>query len=121
MKRSPLWKLIGAGGREIEFYNFPPIMHQLKYRLQEKVEIYLFRDGAWELIFIQLPHDTCSCGRKYNLFKFRDSFFDGPKTIEAQIAWLKLPLLCMFCYYRKEYNRGHWIPKQVAEELGLEK
>lgn len=121
MKRAPLWKLVGAGQREIEFYNFPPIMYQLKHRLNETVDIYYMREGSWDLVFTQRPKHVCACGKEYKLFKFRDSFFDKPQTLEEQIAWLKLPLLCISCYYRKEHGRGHWIPKQVAQELGLKK
>src|SRR5690348_10688584 len=121
MKKPPLWKLNGAGNRELEFFNFPPIMNQLKYRVSEEVNIYLLREGKWDLVFTQHQQDTCACGRKYNLFRFRDSFFDSPRTIAEQIAWLHLPLLCKFCYYKKEHARGRWIPNEVARELGLKK
>lgn len=120
-KREPKWKVIFLHRPDpLYLYSFRAVMACTKTRDKETYDMYYPRDAEWKLIYSHHPQQYCRCGRPYNGFKFRDSFMDNPVGLEAQLAWFKLPVLCMFCYYRKEDSRGHWIPRSVRRELDLE-
>lgn len=120
-KRKPEWKVIFLHRPDpLYLYNFSRMAGCTKTRDKETWDVYYSEEAIWKLAYSHHPTNYCGCGRPYNGFKFRDSFMDNPKTLEAKLAWFKLPVLCMFCYYRKEDTRGNWIPNKVRRELDLE-
>lgn len=119
--RKPKWKVIFLHQADpLYLYAFNAVLLCFRIRDRQTWDIYHADGDEWKLAFSHHPQQYCRCGKLYNGFKFRDSFFDNPVGLEAQLAWFKLPVLCMSCYYRKENGRGNWIPRSVRRELGLE-
>lgn len=120
MPSVPRWRVVFGDRPEVKLYSFQRVITSLKIWENREFDIYGNFKGQWKLIFHYTPREYCNCGRLYNGFKFRDSLMDNPKTVEASVEWFRLPVLCQYCYYSKEIGKGHWAPKNIRKELGLE-
>jgi hypothetical protein len=121
-KPEPKWKVeFLKNPKDLIVYSFGHLMQCISRRYKETFDIYARVDGEWIYCYHNELILHCRCGRDYNGFRFRASFMDNPRTLEDQLTWLKLPVLCMVCYYQGEILKGNWAPAEVHKELGLEK
>jgi hypothetical protein len=121
MKRKPKWKVVFLKKPDpLYLYDFRNLVTCLNYRRKETFDIFYPEGVEWIWCFTNFPNEICGCGRSYNGFRMRDSFLNGPENLEERLEWLKLPVLCMFCFYKKQHGEGNWIPRKVQRELGLE-
>lgn len=126
MPRKPNWKIVFQKKPDpLYLYQFKNMTGCLTHRVRETFDVYALIDGEEVFAYHNEYQLFCGCGREYNRFRFRATFMDYPQTKQEQLAWFKLPVLCMICYYKTEINKGNWAPKQVykeiEKELGLEK
>lgn len=120
-KREPQWKIIFLKKPEpLLLYNFRDVVLCIKHRDRETFDIYEKVEGEWELMHEHFYITHCACGRNYNGFKLRDSFMNGPRTLEERREWFAKPMLCMICFYKRPGEWGDWMPRKVRKELGLE-
>ena len=119
--RKPKWKVVFLTKKDpLLLYDFRNVVTCFQMRWRETFDVYKPVGEEWELVYTHHPIKVCNCGRSYNGFRMRDAFLDGPKTQEEQIAWMHKPVLCEFCYYKRQHGAGNWIPRKVRKELGLE-
>lgn len=121
MKRKPKWKIVFLKKAEpVYLYDFRNLVTCFQMRWRETFDVYKPEAEEWLLVYTHHPIKVCGCGRSYNGFRMRDSFLDSPKTEEQQVAWMHKPVLCEFCFYKRQHGAGNWIPRKVRAELGLE-
>jgi len=119
--RKPKWKVAFLNNpKPLFLYDFRSLVSCFSMRWRETFDVFYPEDEDWILCHTNYPTKTCNCGRAYNGFRYRDAFLNGPQTQEEAIAWIHKPLLCEFCYYKREHGRGNWIPRKLRRELGLE-
>lgn len=118
----PMFKVIfHDDSKDLLVYQFLHLIRCLDSRRNTVFDVYAKQNDQWVKVWRNNIRTVCGCGRDYDNFRFRATFMDTPRGVENCIEWLKLPMLCMICYYKLEIAEGRWAPKQVYETLHLEK
>lgn len=84
------------------------------------LELWHWEMGRWTFVARQTPSDFCPCGKEYNGWKFKETKTMGSSTDESLIDFCNRPYLCKECYYRTEYKRGRWVPRDLHKQFESE-
>lgn len=119
-----VWKFLFPN-KEIIYRNSHVAAVRYFYRNQERSFSIWTRDreGGWIYVADNVVSDRCNCGRLYTdtfnglEFKWRDSQFSTPTSVEDCKEIFQAPALCQVCYYKIEFEAGRFCPKWVKQQL----
>lgn len=77
------------------------------------LDVWHWEWGKWVLITQYRPAELCECGKEYNKFMFKEQKSIGAASAEVVIDILQRPYLCKECYYRTEWLKKRWVPKDL--------
>jgi len=120
-----VWKFVSPDRVVYRNSNASALKYFWQIRDKEEIVIYARLPTGWEYVFTSQPRERCACGRDYDDTPSGETFrWQEPgkfnKTIKDVISIMKQPVLCMICYYGKEYKAGRFCPKYVKQQLGLD-
>ena len=86
------------------------------FRYQDRdLDIYNWSWGQWRLTFQHRPSEYCHCGQAYDGFMFKEQKRLGTYSDEDLMDLLESPFLCKQCYYKTEWRKGRWAPRNLVK------